>query len=154
MAYYVTDDVNNTKEKKQPVEMSNYGTSIYDRGAIKSKQSETGQMIKSSGHAAALTPKGSTATEVKEVVLHQKFWTFPGSLSLTIICWYTDRKQALLTNMLCYCTQARNSFAEGGLPLKLKAAMTFDGDDILLVKRSIALGTDGLKVCPCHRCDS
>ena len=67
MAYYVTDDVNNMKEKKQPVEMSNYGTSIYDRGAIKSKQSETGQMIKSSGHAAALTPKGSTATEVKEV---------------------------------------------------------------------------------------
>ena len=65
MAYYVTDDVNNTKEKKQPVEMSNYGTSIYDRGAIKSKQSETGQMIKSSGHAAALTPKGSTATEVR-----------------------------------------------------------------------------------------
>lgn len=72
----------------------------------KSKQSETGQMIKSSGHAAALTPKGSTATEVKE---------------------------------------ARNSFAEGGLPLKLKVAMMFDGDDILLVKRSIALGTDGLK---------
>ena len=99
-------------------------------------------MIKSSGHAAALTPKGSTATEVKQVVLHQKFWTFPGSLSLTIICWYTDRKQALLTNMLCYCTQARNSFAEGRLPLKL----TFEGDDILLVKRSSALGTDGLKV--------
>ncbi|RLM98386.1 hypothetical protein C2845_PM06G32280 [Panicum miliaceum] len=92
--------------KKQPLETTNYGTSIYDRGAIKSKQTETGQMIKSSGHAAALTPKGSTATEVKE---------------------------------------ARNSFAEGRLPLKLKVAMTIDGDDILLVKRSSALGMDGPK---------
>lgn len=154
MAYYVTDDVNNTKGKKQPVEMTNYGTSIYDRGAIKSKQSETGQMIKSSGHSAALTPKGSTATEVKEVVLHQKFWTFPGCLSVTIICCCAGRKQAPITNMLCYCTQARNYFAEGRLPLKLKAAMTFDGDDILVVKRNSAPGTDGLKVCQCHHCDS
>ncbi|CAN6361547.1 unnamed protein product [Urochloa humidicola] len=62
-------------------------------------------MIKSSCHSSALTPKGSTATEVKE---------------------------------------ARNSFAEGRLPLKLKAALTFDGNDILLVKRS-ALEMDGLK---------
>nr|TKW29245.1 hypothetical protein SEVIR_3G383800v2 [Setaria viridis] len=99
------DDGNDTKGKKQPVDMTNYGTSIYGRGATKSKQSETGQMIKSSAHSAALTPKGSTATEVQE---------------------------------------ARNSFAEGRLPLKLKAAMTFDGNDILLVKRS-ALGMDALE---------
>ncbi|OEL16968.1 Transcription initiation factor TFIID subunit 1 [Dichanthelium oligosanthes] len=96
---------NNTEGKQQPVEMTNYGTSIYDRGAIKSKQSETGQMIKSSGHAAAFTPK-STATEAKE---------------------------------------ARNSFAEGRLPLKLKPTMMFDGNDILLVKRTSALGMNGLK---------
>ncbi|CAL4891391.1 unnamed protein product [Urochloa decumbens] len=99
------DDGKNTKRQNQPVEMTNYGTSIYDRGAIKSKQSESGQMIKSSCHSSALTPKGSTATEVKE---------------------------------------ARNSFAEGRLPLKRKAALTFDGNDILLVKRS-ALEMDGLK---------
>jgi hypothetical protein len=57
-----------------------------------------------------------------------------------------------MTNLLCYCMQAR-SFAEDRLPLKLKAAMTFDGDDILLVKRS-ALGMDALEVCPRQRCDS
>ncbi|CAN6352149.1 unnamed protein product [Urochloa humidicola] len=99
------DDGNNTKGKNQPLEMTNYGTSIYDRGAIKSKQSESGQMIKSSCHSSALTPKGSTATEVKE---------------------------------------ARNSIAEGRFPSKLKTALTFDGNDTLLVKRS-ALGMDGLK---------
>jgi len=37
MAYYVTDDVNNMKEKKQPVEMTSYGTSIYDRAVNPSR---------------------------------------------------------------------------------------------------------------------
>jgi transcription initiation factor TFIID subunit 1 len=92
LIYHVTDDGNDTKWKKQPVDIRNYGTSIYDRGSIKSKQIETGKMIKSSAHSAALTTKG-TATEVKEVVLRQKFATYVSCLSVTFICCCTGRNK-------------------------------------------------------------
>ncbi|KAF8658535.1 hypothetical protein HU200_058992 [Digitaria exilis] len=48
----------------------NCGTSI---GANKMKQNKTGQMIKSSGHAGALTPKESTPREAKELK-RKVFW--------------------------------------------------------------------------------
>ncbi|RCV22181.1 hypothetical protein SETIT_4G200100v2 [Setaria italica] len=41
--------------------------------------------------------------------------------------------------------EAENSFAEGGLPTKLKTKVAFDGNDILLVKKKSALGKDGPK---------
>uniref|UniRef100_A0A0A9CKH1 Zinc knuckle domain-containing protein n=1 Tax=Arundo donax TaxID=35708 RepID=A0A0A9CKH1_ARUDO len=41
--------------------------------------------------------------------------------------------------------EAENAFAEGGLPSKLKTKMTFDGNDIVLVKKKSALGKDGFK---------
>lgn len=44
--------------------------------------------------------------------------------------------------------QAENSFAEGGLPSKLKTKVAFDGNDIVLVKKKSALGKDGPKVSP------
>lgn len=97
------DDGNDIKRKKQPVELTNGGTSI---GATKMKQNKTGQMIKSSGYAGALTPKESTPREAKE---------------------------------------PENSFAEGGVPSKLKTRIAFDGNDILLVKKKSALGKDGPK---------
>ncbi|CAD6336096.1 unnamed protein product [Miscanthus lutarioriparius] len=97
------DDGNDVKRKKQPAELTNCGTSI---GANKMKQSKTGQMIKSSGYAGALTPKESTPREGKEV---------------------------------------ENSFAEGGLPSKLKPKMALDANEILLVKKKSVLGKDGPK---------
>ncbi|TVU08311.1 hypothetical protein EJB05_41711 [Eragrostis curvula] len=99
------DDGNDTKRKKQPVELTNFGTSASNQGASKMKQSKTGQMIKSSGYVGALTPKEGTPRDARE---------------------------------------AGNSFAEGGLPTKLKAKMTYDGNDIILVKKKIP-GKDGLK---------
>ncbi|KAJ1288769.1 hypothetical protein BS78_02G113400 [Paspalum vaginatum] len=57
------DDGNDMKRKKQPVKLTNGGSSA---GANKIKQSKTGQMIKSSDHADALTPKESTPREAKE----------------------------------------------------------------------------------------
>nr|CAB3468539.1 unnamed protein product [Digitaria exilis] len=97
------DSGNDMKRKKQPEGLTNCGTSI---GANKMKQNKTGQMIKSSGHAGALTPKESTPREAKE---------------------------------------AENSFAEGGLPSKLKTKVAFDGNDIILVKKKSVLGKDGPK---------
>ncbi|KAJ1260110.1 hypothetical protein BS78_10G207000 [Paspalum vaginatum] len=41
--------------------------------------------------------------------------------------------------------ELENSYAEGGLPSKLKAKMAFDANDILLVKRKTALAKDGPK---------
>ncbi|KAF8765522.1 hypothetical protein HU200_008480 [Digitaria exilis] len=98
------DSGNDMKRKKQPEGLTNCGTSI---GANKMKQNKTGQMIKSSGHAGALTPKESTPREAKE---------------------------------------AENSFAEGGLPSKLKTKVAFDGNDIILVKKKSVLGKDGPKL--------
>ncbi|XP_062229396.1 transcription initiation factor TFIID subunit 1-like isoform X2 [Phragmites australis] len=60
------EDGNDMKKKKQPVELTNFGTSLYNQGATKMKQSKTGQMIKSSGYVGALTPKESTPREAKE----------------------------------------------------------------------------------------
>ncbi|XP_062178664.1 transcription initiation factor TFIID subunit 1-like isoform X2 [Phragmites australis] len=100
------DNGNDMKKKKQPVELTNFGTSLYNQGANKMKQSKTGQMIKSSGYASALTPKESTQREAKE---------------------------------------AENSFADGGLPSKLKTKVRFDANDVVLVKKRSALGKDGLK---------
>jgi transcription initiation factor TFIID subunit 1 len=48
--------------------------------------------------------------------------------------------------------QAGNSFAEGSLPTKLKTKTTFDGNDIILVKKKNVPGKDGLKVSPEHDC--
>lgn len=58
------DNGNDVKRKKQPVELTNCGTSLV---ANKMKQSKTGQTIKSSGYAGALTPKENTPREGKEV---------------------------------------------------------------------------------------
>ena len=69
MACYGADNGNGKKGRKRPVEMTNDETSMYDLGATKSKQRETGKMIRMSGHTATLTSKGSTPTEVKEVLL-------------------------------------------------------------------------------------
>nr|XP_051203565.1 transcription initiation factor TFIID subunit 1 isoform X4 [Lolium perenne] len=52
---------NDTKRKKQPAGMANYGTSMYNQGANKTKQG------KSSGYGSASTPKESTPRGVKEV---------------------------------------------------------------------------------------
>uniref|UniRef100_A0ACD6A6H9 Uncharacterized protein n=1 Tax=Avena sativa TaxID=4498 RepID=A0ACD6A6H9_AVESA len=54
---------NGTKRKKQPLGMTNYGTS----GANKMKQGKVGQMIKSSGYVGASTPKEGTPRGAKEV---------------------------------------------------------------------------------------
>lgn len=70
MASCDADSGNDMKRKKQPEGLTNCGTSI---SANKMKQNKTGQMIKSSGHAGALTPKDSTPREAKEVLLHQGF---------------------------------------------------------------------------------
>ncbi|KAG8094978.1 hypothetical protein GUJ93_ZPchr0012g21643 [Zizania palustris] len=56
---------NDTKRKKQPAEVTNYGTSIYNQGN-KIKQGKVGQMIKSSAYVSALTPK-NTPREAKEI---------------------------------------------------------------------------------------
>jgi transcription initiation factor TFIID subunit 1 len=48
--------------------------------------------------------------------------------------------------------QAGNSFAESGLPTKLKTKIAFDGNDIILVKKKNVAGKDGLKVSPEHDC--
>jgi hypothetical protein len=71
MASYYADDGNDVKRKKQP-ELTNCGTS----SANKMKQSKSGQMIKSSGYAGALTPKESTPREGKEVLVYLRFWTW------------------------------------------------------------------------------
>ncbi|KAK3134208.1 hypothetical protein QOZ80_6AG0546340 [Eleusine coracana subsp. coracana] len=99
------EDGNDMKRKKQPVELTNIGTSTYSQGANKMKHSKTGQMMKSSGFGA-LTPKEGTPREARE---------------------------------------AGNSFAEGGLPTKLKTKMAFDGNEIILVKKKTVPGKDGLK---------
>ncbi|RLM56364.1 transcription initiation factor TFIID subunit 1-like [Panicum miliaceum] len=57
------DNGNDMKRKKQPEGLTNCGTSI---GANKMKQNKTGQMIKSSGYAGALTPKEGMPREAKE----------------------------------------------------------------------------------------
>lgn len=72
MASCGADSGNDMKRKKQPEGLTNCGTSI---GANKMKQNKTGQMIKSSGHAGALTPKESTPREAKEVLPDQGFWS-------------------------------------------------------------------------------
>ncbi|TVU48820.1 hypothetical protein EJB05_00098 [Eragrostis curvula] len=99
------DDGNYTKRKKQPVELTNFGTSTYNQGNNKMNQSKTGQTIKPSGYIGTLTPKEGTPRDARE---------------------------------------AGNSFAEVGLPTKLKAKMAYDGNDIILVKKKNP-GKDGLK---------
>lgn len=51
-----------------------------------------------------------------------------------------------------YYMQAGNSFGEGSLPTKLKTKMTFDANDVILVKKKTVPGKDGLKVSPEHDC--
>ncbi|XP_003560349.1 transcription initiation factor TFIID subunit 1 isoform X2 [Brachypodium distachyon] len=62
------DSGNDPKRKKQSVDLANYGTSMYNQGANKTKQGKAGQMIKSSGYVSALlTPKEGTPRGGKEI---------------------------------------------------------------------------------------
>jgi transcription initiation factor TFIID subunit 1 len=62
MYFCFAESGNDTKRKKQPAGMANYGTSMYNnQGANKTKQG------KSSGYGSASTPKESTPRGVKEV---------------------------------------------------------------------------------------
>lgn len=53
----------------------------------------------------------------------------------------------------CDCMQIENSFAEGGLPSKLKTKMMSDVSDVILLKKKNVVGKDGFKVSPEHDCD-
>jgi len=70
MASCGADNGNDMKRKKQPEGLTNCSTSI---GVNKMKQNKTGQMIKSSGYAGALTPKEGAPREAKEVLFHLRF---------------------------------------------------------------------------------
>lgn len=92
MASYDADDGNDVKRKKQPVELTNCGTSLV---ANKMKQSKTGQTIKSSGYAGALTPKENTPREGKEVLVYLRFWAW-SSLSCTFGLLLFWQKQSVI----------------------------------------------------------
>ena len=70
MASCGADNGNDMKRKKQPEGLTNCSTSI---GVNKMKQNKTGQMIKSSGYAGALTPEEGAPREAKEVLFHLRF---------------------------------------------------------------------------------
>jgi hypothetical protein len=65
---FFSEDGNDSKKKKKPVELTN-----------KMKQNKTGQMIKSSGYVGALTPKEGTPRGAREVLLYLTFWTWSWS---------------------------------------------------------------------------
>jgi hypothetical protein len=65
---FFSEDGNDSKKKKKPVELTN-----------KMKQNKTGQMIKSSGYVGALTPKEGTPRGAREVLLYLTLWTWSWS---------------------------------------------------------------------------
>ncbi|KAI4969555.1 hypothetical protein ZWY2020_000469 [Hordeum vulgare] len=85
---------NDIKWKKQPVEMTNYGTSRYNQGANKTKQCKAGQMIKSSGYASALTLEESTPRGVKEEKRQ-------GAKGDSLVCGACGTLGHMRTNKLC-----------------------------------------------------
>jgi hypothetical protein len=72
---FFSEDGNDSKKKKQPVELTIFG----NQGANKMKQNKTGQMIKSSGYVGALTPKEGTPRGAREVLLYLTLWTWSWS---------------------------------------------------------------------------
>ena len=140
MDYCFAESGNDTKRKKQPAGMTNYGT-----GANKMKQGKVGQMIKSSGYVSASTPKENTPRGAKEVSeIHLEVL----SLVLVVADSLSVTMQAEISSNTTYhdCMQVEYSFTEGGLPSKLKTKPMVDANDIILVKKKNVLGKDGFKV--------